>query len=95
MPNTCFSLPPTLQEWRRCIINPDKGIYPRGAIWQQLESFFLEQGLILWVTSKDYFLRPPNENERCPDPFAYRIGVTDELGHKPSFALIVRVLKRI
>ncbi|KAF8520610.1 kinase-like domain-containing protein [Hysterangium stoloniferum] len=88
MPTTPFSFPKALVEWRDCIINFEKGIYPRDAIWQQLESFFLEQGLILWVTSRDYILRPPNDNERCPDPFAYRIGVSDEIDHKPFFALI-------
>jgi hypothetical protein len=85
-------LPGTRAEWRHPAPNNDKGIPPAEFIWKQLEPFFREQGYIFWVTSTvtAHYRKPPNDNERCPDPFAYR---TDEVKGKPGFALTVSVLR--
>ncbi|KAF8526983.1 kinase-like domain-containing protein [Hysterangium stoloniferum] len=80
------SLPKTLREWRDHPWDPHKNIYPRNIIWQHLESFFRELGLILWIPSREFRLKPPNSNERCPDPFAYRVPFTDKCAYYgPAF----------
>ncbi|KAF8510425.1 kinase-like domain-containing protein [Hysterangium stoloniferum] len=79
-------LPQTLDQWHR--YQPHNNVYPRDSIWQHLVPFFQDQGLVLWVTSADFTVRPPNENERCPDPFAYRVAVSDEIGYNPFFDLV-------
>ncbi|KAF8514690.1 hypothetical protein BU17DRAFT_52359 [Hysterangium stoloniferum] len=82
------SLPKTLSEWRGYPWDHKKKEFPRGIIWQHLESFFGEHGLILWVTSSEHRLKPPNSNERCPDPFSYQTGFSDESIYDVGFDLI-------
>jgi hypothetical protein len=81
-------LPKTLLEWRNYPYDTEKN-FPRGNIWQHLETFFGNHGLTLWVQASGWTLKPPNSNERCPDPFAYRVPYTDEYGHAGDFDLVV------
>lgn len=87
-PPTIPALPKTLQEWRYSGWEP-KGTSPRD-VWDPLEQFFRDQGLILWKSSghRDFCTVPPNDIPRCPDAFAY---ITKYNEHEDPFNFDVGV----
>ena len=89
-PNSSVDPPQTLQEWRNRKNQP-KGLFPRH-MWMPFETFFVDQGYMLWQPSQymALYVKPPNDEPRRQDEYALRTMYNDiEPISAPQFDMLV------